>query len=244
MVTGRSREGHKSAPWRGNPARVHDSKGSRHGSRRHAQALHTGNDRGGGWTGAGGADLGSRGSVGGGPRAPDRGLRAALAQTEDQGNAAFYRFLPRRRPRESGDLASFGGRLEALVVRGRPNFDANTAEPGQTFQVEWVKVEDPNPPAHGARGGAVEGRSHLRPHRGRGDGRRPDLLRLHDRRRGPVRPAVGVPAARPRRRRAEADLRVARAERARRPGQRRRGAAHGRRVAPGGRPAASSSSAA
>ena len=77
--------------------------------------------------------------------------RAALAQTEDQGNAAFYRFLPRRRPRESGDLASFGGRLEALAVRGRPNFDANTAEPGQTFQVEWVKVEEPNPPANAVR---------------------------------------------------------------------------------------------
>jgi uncharacterized protein len=78
-------------------------------------------------------------------------LDGVLYETEDQGNAAFYRFLPRRRPRESGDLASFGGRLEALVVRGRPNFDANTAVPGQTFQVEWVRIEEPNPPTNTVR---------------------------------------------------------------------------------------------
>jgi secreted PhoX family phosphatase len=70
----------------------------------------------------------------------------ALYETEDRGDAAFYRFLPRRRPRESGDLASFGGTLEALVVRGRPNFDANTANPGESFPVEWVRIEEPNPP--------------------------------------------------------------------------------------------------
>jgi uncharacterized protein len=73
-------------------------------------------------------------------------LDGALYETEDRDNAAFYRFLPRRRPRESGDLASFGGTLEALVVRGRPNFDANTANPGETFPVEWVTIEEPNPP--------------------------------------------------------------------------------------------------
>jgi uncharacterized protein len=69
-----------------------------------------------------------------------------LYETEDRGDAAFYRFLPRRRPRESGDLASFGGTLEALMVRGRPNFDANTANPGESFPVEWVRIEEPNPP--------------------------------------------------------------------------------------------------
>jgi secreted PhoX family phosphatase len=69
-----------------------------------------------------------------------------LYETEDRGDAAFYRFLPGRRPRESGDLASFGGALEALVVRGRPNFDANTANPGESFPVEWVRIEEPNPP--------------------------------------------------------------------------------------------------
>jgi uncharacterized protein len=74
-------------------------------------------------------------------------LDGVLYETEDRGDAAFYRFLPRRRPREAGDLASFGGTLQALVVRGRPNFDANTAEPGESYQVEWVTIEEPNPPA-------------------------------------------------------------------------------------------------
>jgi secreted PhoX family phosphatase len=73
-------------------------------------------------------------------------LDGALYETEDRGDAAFYRFVPRRRPRESGDLASFGGTLEALVVRGRPNFDANTANPGESYPVEWVGIEEPNPP--------------------------------------------------------------------------------------------------
>jgi secreted PhoX family phosphatase len=63
-------------------------------------------------------------------------LGDVLYETEDRDNAAFYRFLPRRRPRESGDLASFGGTLQALVVKGRPNFHANTANPGQSFLVE------------------------------------------------------------------------------------------------------------
>jgi uncharacterized protein len=73
-------------------------------------------------------------------------LDGVLYETEDRGDAAFYRFLPRRQPRESGDLASFGGTLQALVVKGRPNFDANTANPGESFAVEWVTIEEPNPP--------------------------------------------------------------------------------------------------
>jgi secreted PhoX family phosphatase len=72
-------------------------------------------------------------------------LDGVLYETEDRGDAAFYRFLPRRRPRESGDLASFGGTLQALVVRGRPNFDANTANPGESYPVAWVTIEEPNP---------------------------------------------------------------------------------------------------
>jgi secreted PhoX family phosphatase len=72
-------------------------------------------------------------------------LRGVLYETEDRGDAAFYRFLPDRPPREHGDLASNGGTLEALVVRGRPNFDANTANPGESYPVEWVTIEEPNP---------------------------------------------------------------------------------------------------
>jgi len=72
-------------------------------------------------------------------------LDFALYETEDRGNAAFYRFVPRRRPREWGDLATFGGTLEALVVRGRPNLDMNTVNPGESFPVEWVTIDEPNP---------------------------------------------------------------------------------------------------
>jgi uncharacterized protein len=69
-----------------------------------------------------------------------------LYETEDRGDAAFYRFLPARRPREFGDLATFGGTLQALVVSGKPNFDANAAVPGQRESVEWVTIPEPNPP--------------------------------------------------------------------------------------------------
>jgi secreted PhoX family phosphatase len=73
-------------------------------------------------------------------------LDGVLYETEDRGNAAFYRFLPRRRPREAGDLASFGGTLQALVVTGQPNLNMDTVNsPGQSLQVEWVTIEEPNP---------------------------------------------------------------------------------------------------
>jgi secreted PhoX family phosphatase len=72
-------------------------------------------------------------------------LDGVLYQTEDVGDAAFYRFLPSRRPREWGDLATFGGTLQALKVRNRPNFDADTANPGESYPVEWVTIDEPNP---------------------------------------------------------------------------------------------------
>jgi secreted PhoX family phosphatase len=74
-------------------------------------------------------------------------LDGVLYETEDRGNSAFYRFLPNRRPREVGDLATHGGTLQALVVSGQPNLDMNGVSPGQSFPVEWVTIEDPNPPA-------------------------------------------------------------------------------------------------
>jgi secreted PhoX family phosphatase len=68
-----------------------------------------------------------------------------LYETEDRGDACFYRFTPARQPKEYGDLAAFGGTLEALVISGRPNFDANTANPRERYGVEWVTIDDPNP---------------------------------------------------------------------------------------------------
>ena len=72
-------------------------------------------------------------------------LDGILYETEDRGDAAFYRFVPDRRPREWGDLATFGGTLQALRVRGRPNFDMDTANPGESYPVEWVTIAEPNP---------------------------------------------------------------------------------------------------
>jgi uncharacterized protein len=74
-------------------------------------------------------------------------LDGVLYQTEDRGDAAFYRFIPDRRPREWGDLATFGGTLQALKFVGanRVNFDADTANPGETYPVEWVTIDEPNP---------------------------------------------------------------------------------------------------
>jgi uncharacterized protein len=72
-------------------------------------------------------------------------LDGVLYETEDRGDAAFYRFVPDRRPHEHGDLASSGGTLQALAVRGRPRFPADTATAGETLDVEWVTVEEPNP---------------------------------------------------------------------------------------------------
>ena len=72
-------------------------------------------------------------------------LDGALYETEDRGDAAFYRFVPSRRPRESGDLATSGGELQALRVVGRPNFDADAANPGESYDVEWVTIDEPNP---------------------------------------------------------------------------------------------------
>jgi secreted PhoX family phosphatase len=72
-------------------------------------------------------------------------VRNALYQTEDRGDACLYRFIPDVRPREHGDLASNDGVLQALVVSGQPNFDANTANPGESYPVEWVDIEEPSP---------------------------------------------------------------------------------------------------
>ena len=74
-------------------------------------------------------------------------LDGILYETEDRGDAAFYRFVPDRRPREWGDLATFGGTLQALKLVGanRVNFDANEANPGESYPVEWVTIEEPNP---------------------------------------------------------------------------------------------------
>jgi secreted PhoX family phosphatase len=62
-------------------------------------------------------------------------------ETEDRSSAGFYRYVPARQ----GALAD-GGRLQALAVMARPNYDAASAQVvGATLPVEWVDIADPDP---------------------------------------------------------------------------------------------------
>jgi uncharacterized protein len=73
-------------------------------------------------------------------------LDGVLYETEDRGDAAFYRYRPDRTPKRPGDLARSSGVLEALVVDETPRFDANSAVPGQRLRCSWVKIDQPDPP--------------------------------------------------------------------------------------------------
>ncbi len=77
-------------------------------------------------------------------------LKGILYETEDSGNdSGFYRWIPDRKPREFGDLASTGGPLQAIKRKGSAApFDANTAVVGETFEVEWVTIPNPDPPTN------------------------------------------------------------------------------------------------
>ncbi|MFQ4145159.1 alkaline phosphatase PhoX [Chlorogloeopsis sp. ULAP02] len=73
-------------------------------------------------------------------------------ETEDRTDSCFYRFVPN----VNGKLAE-GGTLWALKIKGAENFALNTTnnpnfggevgkiKVGQTFDVEWVKIDQPDP---------------------------------------------------------------------------------------------------
>lgn len=62
-------------------------------------------------------------------------------ETEDRGTAGFYRFIPD----SEGDMSE--GRLQMLAVKGRPNYNTTSGQRvGQPLPVEWVDIEDPDPP--------------------------------------------------------------------------------------------------
>ena len=63
-------------------------------------------------------------------------------QTEDQLDGLFYRFLPKK----PGNLKA-GGSLEALKIKNKPQAVTQSGFPvGQPMVVEWVPIEDPDPP--------------------------------------------------------------------------------------------------
>ncbi|MEM8814602.1 MAG: alkaline phosphatase PhoX [Pseudomonadota bacterium] len=71
-------------------------------------------------------------------------LRGHVYVTEDNGpHSGFYRFTPRRRCRRPGDLEA-GGTLEMLKVTGQINTDLGDVRTGDTFDVEWVPIANPN----------------------------------------------------------------------------------------------------
>lgn len=74
--------------------------------------------------------------------------RGILYETEDRrGDAGFYRYLPGARIRRYGQLARTSGALQAIRRRGVRSFDADAAHPGETFAVDWVTIDDPDPAA-------------------------------------------------------------------------------------------------
>lgn len=67
-------------------------------------------------------------------------------QTEDRGDSLFYRFIPN----QPGNLKA-GGVLQALKIQGMPgvntsNKTTTTIAVGQSMAVEWVTIDNPNPP--------------------------------------------------------------------------------------------------
>jgi len=59
--------------------------------------------------------------------------------TEDQGDSAFYRFVPR------DPSKPFEGMLQALAIEGLPRFDTGDAMPADALNVQWVDIDDPVP---------------------------------------------------------------------------------------------------
>ena len=67
-------------------------------------------------------------------------------QTEDVGDGLIYRYIPRR-PRRLAE----GGRLQALMIKGRKsvdtrNWEEKTIPVGQKLDVEWIDVRDVESP--------------------------------------------------------------------------------------------------
>lgn len=65
--------------------------------------------------------------------------------------SGLFRFIPRHRRH-----LEEGGRLQVLAIRGQPQYNTSTGQfPGQSFPVEWVDIDDPDPDAAESDPGAV-----------------------------------------------------------------------------------------
>jgi len=66
----------------------------------------------------------------------------------------LYRYLPSNRAQRPGALQD-GGRLQALAIQARPQYNMDLGRTGETFQVVWVDVNPEDPHADAlAKGGA------------------------------------------------------------------------------------------
>jgi uncharacterized protein len=77
-------------------------------------------------------------------------VNGALYETEDAGNAAFYRYVPQPEPTRPGDLLNSTGPLQALVIEGHPRFDTRLRNTwpggvGASLQVSWIDLPNPDP---------------------------------------------------------------------------------------------------
>jgi uncharacterized protein len=62
---------------------------------------------------------------------------------DDRNKAGFYRFIPHDRSARLGALER-GGRLQAARVKGKPNTDLLTAVIGDSYELEWVDIANPD----------------------------------------------------------------------------------------------------
>ena len=69
---------------------------------------------------------------------PETGI---VYETEDQGQAGFYRFIPNQ-----AGLLEAGGQLEMLAFENRPGADTRTGQSRGAWEpVRWVPIPDPDP---------------------------------------------------------------------------------------------------
>jgi secreted PhoX family phosphatase len=62
-------------------------------------------------------------------------------ETEDAGNdSGFYRFVPKSRR-----SLLYGGKLQMLAIKHRPQFDTRTNQTSEWLEADWLDVENPDP---------------------------------------------------------------------------------------------------
>ena len=92
-------------------------------------------------------------------------LEGSSTRPKTAATPRFYRFLPAREPRKLGDLATFGGSPEALVVK-TVRTSTPTWPPGRGYQVSGSDRRAEPAHRHCPCQGAEQGRRDLRPHGG------------------------------------------------------------------------------